>query len=568
MLRLVLAALVLLGCGDSARPEPDSGPPPDAGPSNEPPAPPVFGPCPAGWRLTEAEVPVCEPWSEANPAACTGALGRFAGSDECVSPGTECPTGDWQEDLLPPDWAATPRRLYVRAGATGGVGSAASPYGTINQALVAAASGTTVLVSAGTYDEVLRLRNGVRVWGACPEETTLLSSEPREGTGIVNFVEGEAGLGNVRLGTSPRPGIIASGPDVSADVLGVAVTGAETAGVFVSREARLRALNLIVADTRSRPSDGWIGRGVDVYDSGDVLIEHGVIRGNQDTGVSALDSGTRIELLDLVVRDTLGRSWDGLFGRGIVADAGASVSGSEIVVLNNLDVGVAGLRRSVIALNQLLVRGTKSDVMGQAGRGVAVQGADFRGNRVFIDDSRGAGLIALNPSEVNISHLVVRDVRGRALDEAFGRGIVATAGATIEADHVLVQNVREVGVTVDGGSTATLTDVVIEDTLPSDCVPACLDLFGIGVSSFGVSALDLTRFRISRSALAGVQIGDPPPGPAAVVSLTDGEIADAPIGVNLQPTSYDFDSFSTRVSIRRVDRTIDATFLPLPSIEM
>ncbi|RLB53977.1 MAG: hypothetical protein DRJ42_10395 [Deltaproteobacteria bacterium] len=568
MRSVVLAALVLIGCGESVRPEADSGPPPDAGPSNEPPAPPVFGPCPPGWLLTDGDVPVCEPWSEASPAACTGAQGRFAGSDECVSPGTVCPTGDWQDELLPPGWVATPRRLYVRAGATGGVGSQAAPYGTINQALAAADSGTTILVSAGTYDEVLRLRDGVRVWGACPEETTVVSSEPREGTGIVNFVDGRAGLGNLRLGTSPRPGIIASGPDVTADVLGVAVTGAETAGVFVTREARLRALSLIVADTRSRPSDGWLGRGVDVYENGDVLIEHAVIRGNQDTGLSALDSGTRIELLDVVVRDTVGRSFDGLFGRGIIADAGASISGSEVVVLNNLGVGVGGIRRAVIALDQLLVRGTESDVMGHTGRGIAVLGADFRGSRVFIEDSRSAGLIALNPSEVNISHLVIRDVRGRALDGAFGRGIVATAGATIEADHVLIQNVREVGVTVDGGSTATLTDVVIEDTLASDCVPACLDLFGIGVSSFGVSALDLTRFRISRSALAGVQIGDPPPGPAAVVSLTDGEITDAPIGVNLQPTSYDFDSFATRVSIQRVDRVIDATFLPLPSVEL
>jgi hypothetical protein len=560
-------AATISACDDRERGAPDATTMFDGGVDAFSPAPPVFEPCPLGWRATDDEVPTCEPWTEPRPAPCTGAMGRFAGDDACVSPGAACPSGEFQEDDVLPRWAAFPRRLYVRAGATGGVGSAAAPFGTIAQAVAAATGDTLVLLGAGTYDETVRLSGGVFLWGACPERTTLVTSEPREGTGIVNFIEGHAGLGNVRLGPSPRPGMIAAGPGVVAEVVGVAVTGAESAGVFVTQEAELHAFNLLVADTRSRPSDGWIGRGIDVTESGYLTIEHGVLRANQDTGLSVLDNGTRVELTDVVIRDTIGRESDGWFGRGLVAEGASSVSGTEVVLLNNRDTALAVARDAIVALDQLIARGTESGADGLTGRGIAVQGATFRGNRVLIDASRDTGLIGLSPSQIEVSHLVIRDTIGRSLDNAFGRGMIATAGANIEADHVLIQRSREVGVTVDDGSTATLRDVVVEDSLAADCAPGCEDSFGIGVSSFGVSELVLERFRVLRSDLAAVQIGDPPPGPAATITLVDGEIADAPIGVNLQPTSYDFATLTTSVSIARVERIIDAAFLPLPRLD-
>jgi hypothetical protein len=483
-----------------------------------------------------------------------------------VSPGATCPGGDFEEGRLPPHWAALPGRLYVRAGATGGVGSAARPFGTIGEAVAAATGETLVHVGAGTYDETLRLRDGVYLWGACPEETTLIASEPREGTGIVNFLAGAAGVGNVRLGPSPRPGVIAAGPGVAGELVGVAVTGAETVGVFVTREAELHAFNLLVADTRSRPSDGWLGRGVDVTESGYLSIRHGVLRGNRDTGLSVLDNGTRVEVTDVVIRDTRGRDADDAFGRGLIAEGSSSVSGTEVVLLNNRDTAIGAVLDSVIALDQVVVRATESGADGLTGRGIAVQGATFRGSRILIDDCRETGLIALTPTDVDVSHLVIRDIHGRALDGAFGRGLVATAGATIDADHVVIQRTREVGVTVDHGSTATLRDIVVEDTLAADCHPTCPNTFGFGVSSFGVSDLHLERFRILRSHLAAVQVGDPPPGPVARVTLIEGEIADAPIGVNLQPTAYDFAALTSRVTIDRVERAIDASFLPLPTL--
>ncbi len=556
------------GCGGREREPADSGTTGDGGDAGVmAPEPPLFTPCPAGWHLVDGEPATCEPFADPRPPACTGVMGHFAGDVECVSPGVACPTTTWQEEEGPPEWLAIARHVYVQAGATGGVGTPTAPFGTIDQAIADARGDTLILVSAGTYDEVLRIPDGVYVWGACPEQTSIISSEPREGTGIVNFVSGTAGIGNVQLGPSPRPGIIAAGVGVSSELAGVSVTGTESVGVFVTREAELSAFNLVVADTGSRPSDGWVGRGLDVTEAGYVTLAHAVFRGNHDTGISALDNGTRVELEDVVVRDTLGRESDGWFGRGIVAQGGASISGTEVVVLNARDTGIGVLNDAVVALDQVVVRDTQSDAMGLTGRGIAASGATFRGSRLLIDDNRDTGIMALSPTMIDVSHVLVREVRGRELDGSFGLGMVATAGATIEGDHVRIERAREVGITVDGGSTAHVADLVIADTLLSDCTVDCGNAFGIGVSSFGVSELELTRFQILRSALAGVQVGDPPPGPAASVTLVDGEITDAPIGVNLQPTSYDFSSLTTRVTIDRVERVIDASFLPLPVLE-
>lgn len=136
----------------------------------------------------------------ANDAACQGSYGA---SSRCVSGacmtayawndfdglelnGCECPgivDGIDEPDTFPAYPAAesivtldrdcdgvdgnVERALFVRAGAAGGDGTRAAPFGTINQALAAwnPASHDHVLVATGTYTERVVLTSGVRLYG-------------------------------------------------------------------------------------------------------------------------------------------------------------------------------------------------------------------------------------------------------------------------------------------------------------------------------------------------------------------------------------------------------------------
>ncbi|MCB9601072.1 MAG: right-handed parallel beta-helix repeat-containing protein [Sandaracinus sp.] len=83
-----------------------------------------------------------------------GAIAEDAG-DRDAAPGIDA--GPGLACALPTPFDAShayARTLHVRAGATGGDGSEASPFGDIEEAAAAATPDTLVLVAAGTYDHV------------------------------------------------------------------------------------------------------------------------------------------------------------------------------------------------------------------------------------------------------------------------------------------------------------------------------------------------------------------------------------------------------------------------------
>lgn len=145
-------------------------------------SPVIMTPCPEGWREVEDDgVVTCDPWPEGGPHECAEDEAHFPGEPGCSLIGTPCPEGNWAEDL-PDDQEI----LYVLAGApAGGDGTQASPFGSINEALDVAEEGTIVALSKGTFDEAVRLRNGITLWGACVAETAVACSTPSSETGTV-----------------------------------------------------------------------------------------------------------------------------------------------------------------------------------------------------------------------------------------------------------------------------------------------------------------------------------------------------------------------------------------------
>jgi hypothetical protein len=247
---------------------------PDGGPA-------VLTPCPDGWReVTDPETGTvaCDPWPESGYEECTAVdEAHFPGEPGCVRVGTACAPGDdWATDL-PGD---RPIR-YVLAGApAGGDGTRASPFGTIQEAMSGAPSGTVVALSKGTFDEVVVLPAGVTLWGACVAETLVASSVPAEDFGTINVWGRDVGVRNLRV-SGRRPGLQAVGRFRTALVEDVVVAEATHLGWFVNSAAVVQGRSIVVRDTRSREAGRDFGHGLSVQEGGVVEVQRGVFERNR-----------------------------------------------------------------------------------------------------------------------------------------------------------------------------------------------------------------------------------------------------------------------------------------------
>ncbi|MEO1229980.1 MAG: MopE-related protein [Myxococcota bacterium] len=234
------------------------------------------------------------------PSACfDGACGiryQFVDLDEAVANGCECAASldgsDEPEtfDQFPATGAryvdrncdgidgVEARSLFVRAGATGGDGSRLRPFGTLAaaQARFSAAAHDAILVAAGRYDEVLRLRNGVRIYGGYAADflsrdisalaTRIAPSGPRSSSDFAAVIA--QGL----PARTVLAGVTVEGWDVSTRAT-AGSTGDSTHAVIVRN-----ASGLELADVRvvaGRAGDGGDGRsgnpGTDGGDGGQGL---------------------------------------------------------------------------------------------------------------------------------------------------------------------------------------------------------------------------------------------------------------------------------------------------------
>jgi len=294
----------------------------------EPPAPPVFTPCPEGWREVideESGLVTCDPWPEGGPHECGDDEAHFPGEPMCSRIGTACPEGDWAEDL-PTDVEV----LYVLAGAgDGGDGTRESPYGSIAEAVEAASSGTVVAVGKGIYDEAVNLPSGVILHGACVAETLVSPSEPSEEFGTVNVEGRNTGVRNLRV-SGRRIGVMLSGgPAFSIHLEDLLVEGAEVLGLLVTLGGSLSGRTMVVRDMLSRQSDDSLGRGLNVESGAKATVRRAVFERNRELGIFAATAGTELTLEDVVVLDTLERACavDGCAGFGVGDGLGALCGG-------------------------------------------------------------------------------------------------------------------------------------------------------------------------------------------------------------------------------------------------
>lgn len=509
---VVTAVALAMGCGDDATMTtdssvpPDSGTAPDTGTSPDSAIPPndlaTLTPCPTGWQEVrgEGQPTVCEPWPAGGRLACDRYSARFPGDAACAAIGTPCPAGDFEEGL-----ATDGTVIFVRSGASGGDGTAASPFGTIDEGVTAAGSGTTVALAKGSYDGAVTVPAGVTLRGACVSETHLTFAAGTESDTVVYLSETGAALENV------------------------SVEGGDSYAVYGEWGTETRVADLVIEGSGS-DGRGW---GLETQSS-QFAARNVLIRGFNVAFAHYLEeAGQRIQVERMVLEDSATAVYGTLLHREAtlhfeeLAVHGMTLSNIELdtdngnveiersIVEEGVWTGIMAGNGGVLTLTDVVIRDIESDANGWDGAGIAAYWTNISSTapglvlrRVLIDRVRDAGIAAFS-SIIDAQQLVVRGVRRQACTDTCVELVGATAIAAEDDGQI------------------TVADFFVSD------VEGC----GVNIGTTG--AMDLTAGDVQRATVGACVRGDD----FDVTRLTDG--------------------------VRYLDNMtmLDATSLPVPNVD-
>lgn len=321
----------------------------------------------------------------------------------------------------------------------------------------------------------------------------------------VHIVAKDTVIRGTRATTPPDPDAPPLGRAIAADA-GAAATlarvwlDANPSGVRVFAGASVDA-----ADLRIDASTGLDARGVAGVAlwaaEGSIRGRRVAVRGSADVAARAAGAGGSLVLEDAWIVDTPG-AWD---------PAGPSPDQSTGLAVHVLGSAVGELRRTRI----------------ERATGIAVGVA-------------GTG------SVLDVEDLEIQDTASGPYEGILGRALVAAAEGTLRGARVRSARNREVAVSAWlPGSVIALRDLTVEDTLAARCGEAACEGRGggIGVGAYSGGHLDLERFEVARSALAGVQLAhgaasaEPPyvrHPRGGTASFRHGRLVDCPFALDAQ----------------------------------
>ncbi len=453
-------ALLLAACGDDDTARDASMPDaPDTGVAIAAPMPPAaaelpsFGDCPSGWtpRTTAAGFALCDPFPE-GPPACDGAQRVVAGEPSCRAIGTAC-----ADPVAPPGMTA----VHVRAGATGGDGSSARPYGTVAEATRAAPVGAAILVAAGRYEGTIEVTKRLTIVGACASDTILHD----DGLGTIGvFTGAEVTISNVTIAAPIGVAIeIASGTRATID--NVYVDGS-VAGV----RARGATMTLRKSAVRAAADDPFAN--VACYDS-ECTLEDVTLYGGTAPEAALLGAfGGRLDATRLTLLGTGNRSWTNPV---VIVDRGAEVALRE-VAQRGLPSGIHAASGHTVVEDASIVGARAAPAL------LAVDAAMIEATRVSVEDA-GELAIATQYGTLALHDVIVEGVDA---DDATASGIFSGLGATIAIDRVGIGEVSGLGLAVAGDdSHASGHDLTIRDIRDDGVI-----LGGAALSARGEVALE------------------------------------------------------------------------------
>jgi hypothetical protein len=541
---------------------------------------PDFLPCRPGWReLERAGVTVCEPWPEGGRQQCGVDSAHFVGGAGCERLGSDCPTGDWADDLV--DRGDI---IFVRAGATNGDGRRDAPFGSISAATARSHVGTTIALAKGTYREWVDLPAGVTLWGACVAETVIEAPRWRlpptsEPVGAI-IAWGVGGtVVNLRV-AGERPGLLVS-PRASLFVTGVVVDSPLFAGVGVFGE--LTADGLVVRDARP-DAEGNGGFGLWVR-GGRASLRRTVLEGSASIGIAATGVETELELVDVAVLDTRrprpgesapGGAGPSPYGLGVLVDRASRVEATGLVLEGHTSVSIYALEVTgaarlptgpALRLSDAVIRAMPPNEPWTLPFGLLARDAWVEVDRLFVHEARGLAAIGVGDRALAVLRDILVEQTRTYVENglgdppapiAMGGSGLVVSGAEVRLHRAVLRDSTSFGMQVAGPpAVVSARDVIVSGTAASPELG-----HGTAVGTYLGAAVDFSRFVISDNALLGVQIAS-----GGTVDLYDGAVLRNVIGVNIQTEDFDLQRLENNVRYLENDRNFDSDSLPLPDLD-
>ncbi len=551
-----------------------------------PPAPPVLTPCPAGWQEREVDgVARCDPWPGGVPLDCPVGEMQLPGSSACEPVGSPCAVDGWPTGLPP----AVPV-IYVRAGASGGDGTRALPYGDIRSALDAAPDGTIVAIAPGLYEESALVRTSVTLWGACTD--TIVTALPisisiaADDVTIRNLTVGGSTAMSVRATRAHIEDVVFSdlaesavsmiaGGDIS--IAHVSVRGTGSSAFLVSgpatvdlRRAEIRdvgdspfsfsRVQAVVEDVAIRGLTGatTLPGAILASASTDLSLERFVIDEATTTSVYVLDA-SHVSATDCFVRSSATAA-NGEPGWAVIDGSSLEIE-RAVFIRPTFEVAV-GVGVVTLSIRDVVVEDVVVDPMLGRGEGFEItEGAHLAAERVSITGATGFGIFASdNGTTLDATDLYIARMRA-APDGLLGRALQVQNGAAATIERLEIVEAREAAVVAAGLSTsAMLTNVSVSRTAEASCEGACASA-GVGFGAYLRGHITARRFLVDESALVGMQLAL-----TGEMDLEDGVVARSPVGINVQAPGYDLGRLMRNVAFVDNGANLDSSELPVPSL--
>jgi hypothetical protein len=491
--------ILLLGACDSSSPG-DAGPDAALPYGIVAPTPPTAANfvCPPGWESRASHgLSICEPWAGEDRAPTCGPgelalVGQPAG--EACQPVWPCPLGEWPDDA-PAD------AIYARAGAVGGDGSPALPFGSLPAALAAAQRAHLPLIIDGVFTTGVAVSGIPALIGLCPERSGI--REPTRMRAALEVLPGTLEVRGMSL-YGPVVGLEVTS-DAQVTLRGVSVEGGGNGVWLAARSAlegeRVLARGPSVLDTSlhqavfrlrdqssvtlRRSTIVGAGGGFIVpnpSDLGTVTLEDSSILDSgyglffvqqvlrrvaiERTGVVGLVTAAHnAEWTDVRLRDIGETLWEGQGGGLLVANGSANLSrvAANRIQGNSLSVLASAGQTSTIVAADLFIAETDESPGTTLDDHIAVllNGAGAAGtfDRIHMAEISG------NAFHAESASLTVHDLRilGTRAVETFGRGLEIRGGSAL-VERAEIQ-AEELAVFVLNDADATIRDLEVTGSL-------------------------------------------------------------------------------------------------------
>ncbi len=351
------------------------------------------------------------------------------------------------------------------------------------------------------------------------------------------------------------------------------VVGNHEISVFGAGESTEFALtDVVVAGTRPSAADGQFGRGVSIESGAHFDAERLLVADHHDVAIYITDEGSVMTLRDVVVRDTAPQASDGLSGRGFSVEVDGRLDAARMLVLRSHEMGIfVGADRGQVSLTDVAIRDTRpQESDGLFGRALDVQdGATLDALRLFAADNYDVGIYAVSEGTlVSLTDVVVRDTRSSGGPNSVGRGISAEEAARVDGERVRIDGAVEAGVLAILHADVDLRDVEVANVMRGSCDPGPCPDGPHGYAAVALaSRLSLSRFQLHQAEVCGILVGmlrgseDAP-----AVDLANGVVSGSAIGACVQVDGYDLGRLTRGVQYRDNGSNLDSTMLPVPAL--